>query len=1244
MSPERRRQIEDLFRAALARKPTDRSSFLAEVCGRDEPLQSAVETLLNKAGAGTLLEDRTETLGGSPPGALAGPGAQLGPYRIEAPLGAGGMGQVFRARDTRLGRAVALKLVRTESAASRFFREARAASALNHPNIITIYDIGESGPSRYIAMELVQGRTLRSLSGAMGIDELRQIGAQAARALSAAHAAGIVHRDIKPENIMIRDDGYVKVLDFGLARVDPAAFAEGDAVAAELSFDDLTAPGTLLGTLRYMSPEQARAEAVTTASDVFSLGIVLYQLAAGRHPFVADNAKEMLSAIQTAPAPPLASLGPSVPPWFDALVLRMLEKDPRLRPTAAEVEASLTESGAGVAARSSAHRRRTVGRTKELGDLQAAYEAVVSGQGLMAGIAGEPGIGKTTLADQFLEDLTSSGTVCSIARGRCSERLAGTEAYLPILESLESLLRGPGGEGASRLLQTVAPAWFLQVASAGSRESTLGPALADAQLASQERLKREMAAFFQEMCRVRPLILFLEDLHWADISTIDLLAYIGSRLDSMRLLLLATYRPADLQASRHAFLPVKLEMQGRNLCREIAVQFLRDEDVEQYLDLEYPGHQFPPELPAVIHARTEGNALFMVDLVRYLRERGVLVHGGGQWILGRALAEVERELPESVRSVIQKKVDQFTEDDRRLLTAASVQGYEFDSGIVAKVLSLESSAVEDRLEALDRTHGFVRLAGEREFPDSTLTLRYAFVHVLYQNSLYGSLTATRRASLSASVAAALTGAYGVQSAEIASELALLYETARDFARSADFFLQAAKNANRIYATEEADALALRAIASAERLKDRSRYSRVAEAAMLRSQIHHPKGMVAELLADFDLAEESARLAGDAHLEISVILARANTLLFIKRIEEADREARRGLDLAQHLDWEFGIAAAEGSLANVALVLGNLDEAEGYYERAVPVVEQGGPAPVVMGICATRAWLHEYQLEYAKAERMLSVVKKREQEEGAVNFRFMYSYINGLSLANQGRVGEGLASLEWIWRVAEMNQEKFWLPRLPNALGWVRRELLDMEEALRLDAEGARLGRDLQCQEGEANSHVNLGHDYIAVGELGRALEHLDEAERVYNSDVWNRWRYFIRLQGERAGYWIARGDLKQATHHADICREKARSTRSRKHWAWAHKLRGDIAMLEERAPNARAEYQTAISILDGFPCPFIEWKILLAASRAASALHEGSAADELRRRSRHVARALADSVREGALRERFLTAKAVRDI
>src|SRR5262245_26363278 len=304
----------------------------------------------------------------------------LGHYRLDDAIGRGGMGEVYRAFDTKLNRPVAVKVLRESSAERqrsvlRFLREARAASALNHPNIVTIHDVGETpSGSHYIVQELVEGRTLRSLlDEPMALARAIDIGRQVARALAAAHAAGIVHRDVKPENVMVRADGYVKVLDFGLARVaDPA----GGSHSTHTNQD--TAPDTLLGTTAYMSPEAAGASTAGPPADVFALGIVLYEMAAGRRPVAAATSLGRLAAIVSEHPVPLARLNAAIPYAFDDLVLRMLAKEPERRPTAGEVVDLLTEMQSGgstsaPAARSTAAPRKSVGREAERSALRRAY-------------------------------------------------------------------------------------------------------------------------------------------------------------------------------------------------------------------------------------------------------------------------------------------------------------------------------------------------------------------------------------------------------------------------------------------------------------------------------------------------------------------------------------------------------------------------------------------------------------------------------------------------------------------------------------------------------------------------------------------------------------------------------------------------------------------------------------------------------------------------------------------------------
>jgi Tol biopolymer transport system component len=317
MDPQRWRQVEQVYHAALEREPGDRTAFLAEACPQDGELRREVESLLAQhASRDGMLDHPVADLRSDSPTMHLERGSQLGPYRIDRMLGEGGMGEVYKARDTRLNRDVAIKVSHGRFS-SRFEREALAVAALNHPNICTLYDVGPN----YLVMELVEGPTLadRINQGAVPLDEALRIARQIADALEAAHEKGIVHRDLKPANIKIKPGGAVKVLDFGLATQSTDHDRDEPTVT-------MTAPGTVLGTAAYMSPEQARGKPVDKRADVWAFGAVLYEMLTGQRAFRGDSTADVLAAVvNTEPAWNRA------PEKVQRLLQRCLEKDPERR-------------------------------------------------------------------------------------------------------------------------------------------------------------------------------------------------------------------------------------------------------------------------------------------------------------------------------------------------------------------------------------------------------------------------------------------------------------------------------------------------------------------------------------------------------------------------------------------------------------------------------------------------------------------------------------------------------------------------------------------------------------------------------------------------------------------------------------------------------------------------------------------------------------------------------------------------
>ncbi|HKQ79521.1 MAG TPA: serine/threonine-protein kinase [Blastocatellia bacterium] len=343
MTPERYHQVNQLFHEALERTDEDRADFLKGACGDDESLRLAVERMLvAQEQAGSFLnapafESDSNPLIQEHSGSLIG--RVISHYRILSKLGEGGMGEVLLAQDTRLERRVALKLLPAEFTSNRdrvrrFEQEARAASALNHPNIVTIHEIGqakiESGDLHFIAQELIEGETLRGWikQRDLSLLDTLDVAIQAASALQVAHTAGIAHRDIKPENMMLRPDGFIKILDFGLAKLlEPDRRRAGfDAEKPTMTSVNWTAPGMVLGTAAYMSPEQARGLEVDGRSDIWSLGVVLYETITGRSPFQGETMADVIVSILDREPPPLPQSLVEAQPELGRIVMKALAK------------------------------------------------------------------------------------------------------------------------------------------------------------------------------------------------------------------------------------------------------------------------------------------------------------------------------------------------------------------------------------------------------------------------------------------------------------------------------------------------------------------------------------------------------------------------------------------------------------------------------------------------------------------------------------------------------------------------------------------------------------------------------------------------------------------------------------------------------------------------------------------------------------------------------------------------------
>jgi len=546
--------------------------------------------------------------------------------------------------------------------------------------------------------------------------------------------------------------------------------------------------------------------------------------------------------------------------------------------------------------------RPLVGREREQQQLAQAFGDTAKGSGVLVGICGEAGMGKTVVAEDFIARLANGDTDCMVARGRSSERFAGAEAYVPMIEALTDLVRYSESDDFAKKLKKFAPSWHSVVfLGAGHIDEDVAPAAN-----SQDRLYRELLLLFEHCTQDKPLVLFFEDFHWADASTVDAVIYLANRFDRLRLLLILTYRESELLHTDHPFRQARLNLHSHGLSREIKLDMFSEEDIAAYLDAEFPGHQFPQKLGERIFQRTAGHPLFVTDLVRYLKGTGGIRQQGESWVLNAPLEDIEKGLPESVRSMVERKMSSIDEDERELLTPAAVQGYAFDSAVLARVLDLEPEVVEEKLEALERVHSLVHLVQERQMPDRTLTSRYEFAHNLYLDYWFNSLRPTRKATISRMIAQVLEDFHGDRKMDIAPELAALYENAREHARASEHFLAAAGSAKSVFAHREAAELVRKGMRQLEELSP----SRERDSLELKLQIAlggslcMTKGYAdPETVECFDRALALSDQLGDKSQDANVLWGLWMAYAISGNCERALELSERLSQLAQRIDEE-----------------------------------------------------------------------------------------------------------------------------------------------------------------------------------------------------------------------------------------------------------------------------------------------------------------------------------------------------
>ncbi len=463
--------------------------------------------------------------------------------------------------------------------------------------------------------------------------------------------------------------------------------------------------------------------------------------------------------------------------------------------------------------------QRFVGRDKALSRLRGWFEQTLARERHIVFVTGEAGIGKTALIDTFTRSI---GSGVRIARGQCLEQYGTSEAYLPVLEAIGRLCREH--QQVVDVLRTHAPMWLLQLPSLVS--APVHEALArELSGATKERMLREMGDALEILTADMPLVLILEDLHWSDYSTLDLISYLATHRQAAQMMLIGTYRPAELILSRHPLKAVKSELLAKQQCKELPLEYLSRNAIARYLSVRFPVNRFTEELAALIHHRTEGNPLFMVNAVDYLVAEGLLKERDDCWELVVEIEKVQVGVPDSIKQMIEKQIDHLDAHEQRTLETASVAGAEFSALAVAAGLEHGGPLVEAGCDALARRRQFIQDCGVQELSNGQTVNRYGFIHALYQNVLYDRLSAFRRAQLHQRIGEWSESFYGEHAREIAAELAMHFDRAANHKQAVKYLQQAAENDIRRFAYREAVTLSRRGLELVKRMPDTAERAR-----------------------------------------------------------------------------------------------------------------------------------------------------------------------------------------------------------------------------------------------------------------------------------------------------------------------------------------------------------------------------------------------------------------------------------
>ncbi|WGR69718.1 MULTISPECIES: AAA family ATPase [unclassified Bradyrhizobium] len=858
----------------------------------------------------------------------------------------------------------------------------------------------------------------------------------------------------------------------------------------------------------------------------------------------------------------------------------------------------VVEEGASAAEQIVDRRRQwRVGRAAALETLDKALQLARTGQRQVVFITGEAGIGKTTLVQMTLDRIERQGL--GVLHCNCNELFGTHEAFLPLIEALNERCRGTEGASLLASIRDHAPTWLAQMPGflgeadrAAFQHEVFG--------ATRERMLREFADLMESLAAVRPWVIILEDLHWSDFATVDVLSRLARRDRKAAILVLATYRPMEVAVGGHPVRAVHQDLRIHGHAAELALDRLTGVDVERYLALRFNSTDFARDLVERIFARTGGQPLFVTSLVDHLVAQGALVEDDAGWRLVREEAALHDSMPRDLEGMITQQIDHLTAEERSLLEVASAAGAEFSALQVSGVLDRPVLEVEQMCEDLARAGRIIVVDGITEWPNGEVSGRYAFQHALYQETLYQRLAPARRTKTHASLGAGLERGYGPQAREIAAVLARHFELGRDFPKAMQYLGMAAEGSARRFSTREAANYLSRALELVPHLPPEFQVATRLKLLLQRAWAWRAGGDFLNSLQDLGAVVAHAAENGLVREEVNALVDLSRFCLYVDRRQSLPF-AEQALAKSRAIDDAAFGALVQGNFANLKLMLRGWDrENAELSERASRLITDSQDLSMRLRRCSMEMVLEFLRSNYPACCEATTRGKELARLLGDVYLFALYESVEAFAQIYLGEWGRMQRSVAATLTISERNANPQAIALCQLTIGWLHSEAEEYGSA-------ARRGEEALGPMIEANPFTFfvgrnlLARAHVRMRNLAVARQHLDALERRMEVDHVPMESLVIpQYLLTCCDYWIAIGDLDRAQSWASQLHAVTSAAPDRPFLVLSHDAMARIALLKHDTQTARDHLSAAISIVRRGRLPNAAWR----AYRTSAVLYE----------------------------------------